>query len=224
MYYLYVKLHTKTRLKYFGMTQKKTVRRYLGSGVYWSNHIRKHGKEHVITLQVWEFDTQEACQAFAQKFSRDNRIAESDAWANLVDESGSNGWPKTWPVGSHAGAKNGMFGRKHTDEVKQAQSRRLADTNSRSRWYTDGTNNRFTTEAPGPEWRLGRSNHNVDKRWFNNGVKQTFALEAPAGWVEGPLPFKLKWFTDGKQNMRAATCPEGWRPGLSRNSVMHQLV
>ena len=51
--YLYIKIHTKTKLKYFGKTTRN-VNRYHGSGKHWQRHIKQHGVEHVKTLKVWE--------------------------------------------------------------------------------------------------------------------------------------------------------------------------
>lgn len=84
--YLYVKQHAITKLKYFGVTKKKDPFKYKGSGIYWSNHISKHGKDQVKTLEVWGFDGLDLCRDFALRFSRDNDIVTSDDWANLVIE------------------------------------------------------------------------------------------------------------------------------------------
>lgn len=89
MYYLYVKRHTITGLKYFGVTQRKDPFRYTGSGVYWKRHLAKHGCQ--FTTEVWGFDTFESCQVFADSFSKANNIAESPEWANLKTEDGGRG-------------------------------------------------------------------------------------------------------------------------------------
>jgi hypothetical protein len=120
--YLYIKIHTKTGMKYFGKTTRN-VYRYIGSGKYWKRHIKTHGIEHIKTLKVWEFQSIEECTSFALKFSRDNLIVKSSHWANLIEENGKDGAP----VG-HAGcvgSKNGHFGKqlnkgkKHTEDFKQ---------------------------------------------------------------------------------------------------------
>lgn len=91
--YLYVKQHSITKLKYFGKTEKLDPFKYLGSGSYWQKHLKKHGKEHIETLEIWGFDDQELCTEFALKFSKDNNIVESDEWANLIPENGLDGLP-----------------------------------------------------------------------------------------------------------------------------------
>ena len=88
--YLYVKQHSITGLKYFGKTIKDPYI-YKGSGKYWLKHISKHGRDKVVTLQVWKFSNLEEATEFALKFSLDNNIVESNEWANLMLENGING-------------------------------------------------------------------------------------------------------------------------------------
>jgi hypothetical protein len=53
--YLYIKQHAITGKKYFGRTTKRNPYMYKGSGSYWTNHIKKYGKEHVKTLDIFGF-------------------------------------------------------------------------------------------------------------------------------------------------------------------------
>jgi hypothetical protein len=89
--FLYVKQHKLTGLKYFGKHTGTDPLKYVGSGTYWMKHIKKHGKKHIETVNLWEFSTQEECTKFALKFSIDNNIVESTEWANLRDENGKDG-------------------------------------------------------------------------------------------------------------------------------------
>lgn len=87
--WLYLKQHNKTGLKYFG----KTIRdpeKYHGSGVYWNNHLKKHGYD--ITT-VWQqlFTTEAELVAFALDYSQKNNITESTEYANLKPEDGLMG-------------------------------------------------------------------------------------------------------------------------------------
>ena len=88
--YLYVKQHIVTGLLYFGVTRQKNPLKYKGSGVYWKKHLSKYGN-NVKTLEVWGFDDINICSDFAWKFSKDNDIVESEAWANLIPENGTDG-------------------------------------------------------------------------------------------------------------------------------------
>lgn len=111
MIYLYVKQHSVTGLKYFGKTTKKNLFKYHGSGVHWKSHIKKHGREHIETIDIWSFNDQQLCTEFALQFSKDNNIVESLEWANKIPENGLDG---------------GVAGINQSDEHKRklAESRR----------------------------------------------------------------------------------------------------
>jgi len=104
--YLYIKQHTVTWKLYFGKTVKTDPVKYLGSGTHWVNHIKKHGKEHVVTLWYCLFTSQEDLTAFALKFSEKMDIVKSDQWLNQIPENGLSD------------SVGGMKGKKHTEEWK----------------------------------------------------------------------------------------------------------
>ena len=87
--YLYVKQHNITKLKYFGKTVNEPYK-YSGSGSYWLNHLKKHGKD-ISTIEVWKFDDIDECKKFAMEYSKKHNIVESTEWANLEPENGING-------------------------------------------------------------------------------------------------------------------------------------
>ncbi len=89
--YLYIKQHSITGKLYFGKTVRKDPIKYLGSGTHWSRHIKKHGKEHVITLWHELFVNEEDCIEFALSFSEGMDIVKSDQWLNLKPENGLDG-------------------------------------------------------------------------------------------------------------------------------------
>jgi hypothetical protein len=129
--YLYVKQHNRTGLKYFGKTQTQNPEKYSGSGIYWKNHIKKHGND-VSTIEIWEFDNIDECSKFAMNFSIQNNIVESVEWANQIIENGIDGWPKGNKRGPQTpehrqknsnaikGDKNPMYGiRKNKNHMKE---------------------------------------------------------------------------------------------------------
>ena len=108
MIYLYIKVHSITGLKYFGVHRSsKNPWKYLGSGKYWKAHIKKYGTQYVKTIEVFGFDCQEDATEFALKFSIDNDIVDSKEWANQIVE---NALP------------NNTYGIKYSDEVKKKMS------------------------------------------------------------------------------------------------------
>lgn len=88
--WLYIKQHNVTGLKYFGKTTQKNPVKYKGSGVRWSNHLKKYG-EDVTTIWVQLFEDKQQLTEYAIKFSKDNNIVESQDWANLKIEDGLSG-------------------------------------------------------------------------------------------------------------------------------------
>lgn len=110
--YLYVKQHSVTGLKYFGKTKRKDPYTYLGSGIYWTKHFRKHGKEYVQTIKIWSFEDLQEATDFAIKFSLDNNIVESKEWANLIIEDAKDA--------------GGVLGLRHTKESKKKMSNKLS--------------------------------------------------------------------------------------------------
>lgn len=102
---LYIKTH-ESGLKYFGKTTQEDIHKYQGSGKYWKRHIKKYGyKVQTEILGIFENNSRELLEA-ALKFSKDNDIVTSKEWANLKEETGSNGG----------------IGYKHTDETKNKVS------------------------------------------------------------------------------------------------------
>ena len=88
--YLYIKQHSITKKKYFGKTTRDPYT-YNGSGPYWLKHIKKHGKEHIVTLWVSELYHDTSIVEVALKFSSDNDIVNSKEWGNLKPENGLDG-------------------------------------------------------------------------------------------------------------------------------------
>lgn len=104
MIYLYVKEHAITKLKYFGKT-KRDPYKYKGSGIYWKQHLKKHGS-HINTIKIWKFDNILEAKEFAINFSLENSIIDSDEWANLVLED----------------VTSGFIGKSHSDSTKAKMS------------------------------------------------------------------------------------------------------
>lgn len=106
--FLYIKRHALTGMLYFGKTNKAKPEVYKGSGKYWTNHIKKHGIEHVETLWYCLFVEEDTVKMFAEQFSLSNNIVLSEEWANLKIENGLDG--------GRAG------GWKHSAEIKEKMS------------------------------------------------------------------------------------------------------
>jgi len=89
IYYLYVKTHNKTGLKYLGYTNGNDSR-YSGSGKYWKRHLQKYGWD-ISTNYIAAFDNKNDL-AYAGKFwSQHWNTVKSNDWANLCEETGNGG-------------------------------------------------------------------------------------------------------------------------------------
>lgn len=102
IYSLYVKTHTITGLKYLGYTQRNPYK-YLGSGSYWTAHLKKHGYT-IDTEVLLETVSKEEIKSMGKYYSDLWNIVEAkDAdgkkiWANLKPEEGVGGSiPRTKP-------------------------------------------------------------------------------------------------------------------------------
>jgi len=87
MYYLYVKTHNKTGLKYLGQTIRNPFK-YKGSGKRWQNHINFHGYDVITSILLITEIKQEMIDT-AIFFSNLFNIVKSNEWANIVAETGN---------------------------------------------------------------------------------------------------------------------------------------
>ena len=133
---LYIKQHNKTGLKYFGKTDNTDPVTYLGSGSYWKNHLAIHGND-VSTIWYQKFNSKEELTKYAMDFSVSNNIVEAkDAdgkkiWANLVNENGTDGFPK--------GGKMPQRSKAHTQNWSNSKKGWIPSTETRQLWSTQRT-------------------------------------------------------------------------------------
>jgi hypothetical protein len=108
IYYLMVKTHNITGLKYLCQTKKSNPHKYLGSGKYWKLHLLKHGKD-IHTQILKECSNKDELKDWGIYYSNLWNVVDSEDWANLRPESGDGG--------PNFGALNGMFGKTHSDKA-----------------------------------------------------------------------------------------------------------
>jgi len=88
MYYLYLKTHNVTGLNYLGYTSKDPFK-YKGSGIRWTNHIKKHGSD-VTTVILYVTQYKEEITDWGIYYSDLWNIVKSPNYANLMKEAGDN--------------------------------------------------------------------------------------------------------------------------------------
>jgi len=86
IYYLLVKTHSVTGLKYLCQTVQNPFN-YKGSGTVWKRHLKKHGKEH-DTYILQKCYSKESLKSWGLYYSKAWSIVESKQWANLIPEDG----------------------------------------------------------------------------------------------------------------------------------------
>lgn len=90
MYYLMIKKHNKTNLKYLCQTKRKDPFLYTGSGKYWKSHLEKHGCD-ISTEILGTFETKQKLREAGKYYSELYNVVESTEWANLRIEDGDGG-------------------------------------------------------------------------------------------------------------------------------------
>lgn len=118
IYYLYVKTHNITGLKYLGYTSRKNPHKYTGSGTRWSNHLNVHGFDFTTEI-IKECTSKLEIREHGIYYSRLWNVVDDKNWANLKEEQGDGG--------GCFGEVNGMFGKTHSPEVKVAQGIRAVE-------------------------------------------------------------------------------------------------
>lgn len=120
--FLYIKQHKVTGKLYFGKTTKNPLK-YNGSGLYWSRHLKSHGKD-IETLWYCLFTDQEECTKFALMFSEQEDIVNSDLWLNLIFENALNGLPDGYKPSLETRQKLSLanFGKLRSHETKSKMS------------------------------------------------------------------------------------------------------
>lgn len=110
--WLYVKVHNETGLCYLGKTTKDPYT-YKGSGVYWSNHLKKYGN-NVSTTWAQLYTDPTILKEEALFLSKVLNVKESNEWANLTEENGFTGgnvYDQTTPMHREL-MKNKTLGKK----------------------------------------------------------------------------------------------------------------
>jgi len=99
IYYLMIKTHNKTGLKYLCQTTQDPFK-YKGSGDRWKLHIKKH-RYDVDTVIVQKCYSKNSLQSWGLFYSNLWSVVDSNKWANIKPEDGCGGFTsemikKTW--------------------------------------------------------------------------------------------------------------------------------
>ena len=115
MFYLMIKTHNKTGLKYLCKCTNKDPYKYKGSGVYWKRHLKEHGLD-IKTEVIFQTEDLDEFNHVCLKYSKEFNVKDSSEWANLIEETGLDG-------GTTHNNPYWLKGFKHSDESKKKISK-----------------------------------------------------------------------------------------------------
>jgi hypothetical protein len=244
MYYLYIKTHNITGLKYLGYTSAKDPYKYKGSGKFWSLHIKKHGYD-VTTIILLASPDKKEIKVTGEFFSKLFNVVSSSEWANMKLETCDGGWDFVNKnitearriqlaecckiVGSNnvgtVSVRNtrGEILRVTAQEYKNSKD--LVGSTKGSCFLYDIEGKKYKTETNSKPENLHGNNYG--KIYINNNIVQKMINKTdtvPEGWLIGKLPTTNKhnkgkiWITNGidsKMVFKDDSLPEGWRRGRS---------
>lgn len=130
-YKLMVKEHSLTGLKYLCVTKRKNWESYTGSGVYWKQHLKKHGKIFTTVL-LFETDNLEHLETECKYYSELYNVAESNEWANQIPELGYIGNMGNLPAWVNAADKDTLNKMRERAKVTRVNT-------CRERWGADSS-------------------------------------------------------------------------------------
>lgn len=132
MHTLMIKKCLNTGLMYLCKTSgTKDPYQYKGSGVRWTNHIKKH-KSYIVTCIIGQYQTKPELRDAGLYYSKLYNVVKSQGWANLTEEKGDGGLigegqlGKTWKIRD----TSNMRGNKTKTEAWYQGKQKTAGTNN----------------------------------------------------------------------------------------------
>lgn len=152
-----------SELKYFCKTTKlnEEFDRYYGSGVKWKRKTKKR-KDELVKLWVSDFFYDTSIVKFAMRFSRFNRIVESEEWANLKPENGLDG-----------GSDSSLYTEEIRKKMSEAKIKSLKQNGNPHLGMkrSDETKRKIGEKSKGRKPSLGKLCSNETKKKISNSNK-----------------------------------------------------
>ena len=203
--------------------------KYYGSGIAWNNIVRKYGKEKVVRTIIGSFQSREEKQEQERKFIALYREKYGNKCVNISDggDGGNLGEEVCKKISkSISGERNGMYGKKISDETKKKISLALkGHPNYTPKGYrhTEEAKVRIglahkglrLTEETKDKIREARRNQTnlvltgaKGKHWYisPDGLSEqlVFEKDVPLGWKRGRIHHNNKgmiYYTDGEKDI-----------------------
>jgi hypothetical protein len=135
MYYLYVKTHNITGIKYLGQTIRDPFK-YRGSGKIWRRHIKKHGYD-VRTEILLQTESKAELVNYGLYYSRVFDVVSSSDWANLKEETGDGGFSNDSRLKSKSPESIQKIKDNHWSKKRPIEQKEHASKAAKSRLMTD---------------------------------------------------------------------------------------
>ena len=242
MYYLYIKTHKVTGLKYLGYTSARDPHAYKGSGKYWKRHLCRHGCLYDTTILL-KSQSKNEIKETGIFFSSLFNVVESNDWANQKIEECDGGWKtinqnkeKYLDIRKNRGKQLGS-GLKGTVAVidKTGNRFRVPKDDPRLvsgelRGHTTGmlaaydkNQNLYYVSKNDPRLVSGElKSNNAGKRYITDGKSRRLVYPndpIPEGWYIGDNRDKYNqgkiWITNGIESKMVFpdSIPNGWKKG-----------
>lgn len=204
MYYLYVKTHNKTNLKYLGQTSQNPFE-YSGSGTRWVNHLNIHGDD-VTTEILLETNSKTELSNAGLYYSNLYNVVEDYNWANIVLETGSGGdtsqspnYVKSLETRDYSYKQDNEYKLKVSESVELAWEEKFKDPNFNIQEYkkmcSERSKKMWKTRGVTDEDRLLRS---IKQKEYlaTAGVKESLSKKAKENWLKKSKTYEVL-FPDG---------------------------
>ena len=185
IYYLYVKTHKITGLKYLGQTKKEPIL-YKGSGLDWLAHLRIHGY-NVDTEVLLETTNKQERNEWGRYYSTEWNIvnAQDDfgnkIWANRIPETGGSWVEGVKQTSDHIQKRVAKLkGQRRSDEFKEKRR---------------GSGNSFYDKSHSLETKNLMSKNHADVSGENNPM---FGKSHPNKGVKG----KWQWSDEARARVK----------------------
>lgn len=170
MYYLLIKEHNQTGLKYlcFHKGTKESCFKYCGSGKYWKRHLKKHGK-NLTTRILIETDSHEELKIFGIAYSKLYDVIKSKHWANLCLENGVGGSTGLKTLEARRKMSIKKIGKPLSEEHKRKIG--LSVKGPKNGFY--GKLHSLETKEKNKLWHLGKYNGDKNPHW-KGGISKEY--------------------------------------------------
>jgi len=217
MYYLYIKTHNVTNLKYLGYTSSIDPHKYLGSGTYWVRHLKKYGYNYSTTILLATSDAEDI-KATGIFFSKLFGVVKSDDWANLKLESLDGGWEYV----------NANISEKRREQLRE--NGRITGLNNKNTVSVKDPDGRvFRVSKEDPRFISGQlvgSTKDIAFLYDKAGNKVRVSKNSNTDTGLHGNNYGKHFITNGTINKMVTKdykVPEGWYVGVSNNKNKHNV-